>query len=385
MRLLFVTDARSPISRNWIRYFVERGDEVFIASTFDCELDFPVKRLEFTPVAFSAAKKRTSAPSSASSRTLSLRTKIRQWLGPVTLPAAAHKLRAFIKEVQPNLIHAMRIPYEGMLTAAALDGLVTRPSFLVSIWGNDFTLHAPSTPLMRYYTRKVMASVDALHADVERDIRLGREWGLSPETPTFVSPGNGGIRSEIFYPSNTTAKDPVIINPRGVRPYVRNDMFFKAIPLVLAKRPEAKFLCTGMQNEPQAQAWVKEFGIEHAVDLLPSFPHEKMGEVFRCAQIIISPSIHDGTPNTLLEGMACGCFPVAGDLESIREWITHGRNGLLFNSNDPQSIADAILLGLEREDLRKEAVSQNAEIIAKRAEYGMNMKRAAEFYEALGQ
>lgn len=385
MRLLFVTDARSPISRNWIRYFVERGDEVFIASTFDCELDFPVRRLEFTPVAFSAAKKRTSTPSSASSRTLGLRTKIRQWLGPVTLPASARKLRAFINDIKPDLVHAMRIPYEGMLTAVALDGLVTRPLFLISIWGNDFTLHAPSTPLMHYYTRKVMASVDALHADVERDIRLAREWGLSPETPTFVSPGNGGIRSEIFYPSNPAVKDPLIINPRGVRPYVRNDMFFKAIPLVLAKRPEAKFLCTGMQNEPQAQAWVKEFGIEHAIDLLPPFPHEKMGEVFRRAQIVISPSIHDGTPNTLLEGMACGCFPVAGDLESIREWITHGQNGLLFDSNDPRSIADAILLGLEREDLRKEAVSQNAEIIAKRAEYGMNMKRAAEFYEALGR
>src|SRR5690606_17294321 len=95
MRLLFVTDARSPISRNWMRYFVERGDEVFVASTFDCDLDFPIKRLEFSPVAFSSAKKRTSAPSSASSRTLNLRTQIRQWLGSLTIPASAPKLQAF--------------------------------------------------------------------------------------------------------------------------------------------------------------------------------------------------------------------------------------------------------------------------------------------------
>lgn len=69
-----------------------------------------------------------------------------------------------------------------------------------------------------------------------------------------------------------------------------------------------------MQNEPQAMGWVKEFGIENAVELLPAFPHEKMGDVFRGAQIVVSPSIHDGTPNSLLEAMACGCFPVAGDL-----------------------------------------------------------------------
>ncbi|HMX20842.1 MAG TPA: hypothetical protein PKC52_16390, partial [Anaerolineales bacterium] len=85
MKILFVVDGRSPISRNWIHYFVERGDEVYLASTFACELDFPVKRLELTPVAFSAVKKQTSTPGSGSSRTLGLRTRIRQWLGPVTI------------------------------------------------------------------------------------------------------------------------------------------------------------------------------------------------------------------------------------------------------------------------------------------------------------
>lgn len=385
MRLLFVTDARSPISRNWMRYFAERGDELFIATTFECgELDFPVKRLEFTPVAFSAVKKRTSAPSSASSRTLRLRTKIRQWLGPVTIPASARKLRKFINEVQPDLIHAMRVPYEGMLAAEALKGITpSRPAFLVSIWGNDFTLHAPSTPLMGWHTRRVMEAVDGLHADVARDVRLAREWGLSEEKPTLVSPGNGGVRSGIFYPPEVLVESPVVINPRGVRPYVRNDSFFKAIPLVLAKRPETKFLCSSMQGEAQALAWVQDLKIENAVELLPAFPHEKMGDVFRSAQIVVSPSIHDGTPNSLIEAMACGCFPVAGDLESIREWITHGQNGLLVDPADPQSIADAILSGLEREDLRQEAAGLNANIISARAEFGVNMKRVEEFYGAV--
>lgn len=380
MRLLFVTDARSPISRNWMKYFVERGDEVFVATTFDCELDFPVKRLEFTPVAFSSAKKRTSPPSSASARTLSLRTRLRQLLGPLTIPAAAPKLRAFIKEVQPDIVHAMRVPYEGMLAAAALKNLVTRPLFIVSIWGNDFTLHAPSTPLMTLHTRRVMQSVDALHADVERDIRLAHEWGLGVEKVTLVAPGSGGVRSEVFYPPAEPVTEPVIINPRGVRPYVRNDSFFKAIPLVLAKRPDAKFLCSSMQGEAQAQTWVRELGIENAVELMPPVPFAEMGNVFRRAQIVVSPSVHDGTPNSLIEAMACGCFPVAGDLDSIREWITHGQNGLLVDAGSPQSIADAILLGLEREDLRREAAGLNEALVSAKAEYGVMMQRVAEFY-----
>jgi glycosyltransferase involved in cell wall biosynthesis len=381
MRILFVTDARSPISQSWIKHFIKPENEIFIASTFDCELDFPA-RLMFTPVAFSAAKKKTSAPSSASSLTLNLRTALRQWLGPLTIPASARKLRKFIDEIQPDLIHAMRIPYEGMLTASALqNGRGTlAPTFIASVWGNDFTLHAPSTPLMKSYTKFVLQKVDALHADTNRDIKLAREWGFPEEKLSLVAPGNGGVRRDVFYAPKELVKNPIIINPRGVRPYVRNDSFFKAIPIVLAKYPEAKFLCTSMQGETQAIKWMSELNISHAVELLPAIEYQKMGELFRSAQIIVSPSIHDGTPNSLIEAMACGCFPVAGDLESIREWITHGQNGLLFDSNDPQSIADAITLGLEREDLRRDAAGLNAKLISAKADYEANMKKVEDFY-----
>ncbi|MDD2922321.1 MAG: glycosyltransferase family 4 protein [Anaerolineales bacterium] len=375
MKILFVADSRSPIAQNWIRYFAERGDEIYLASTFQGDIGFPLAKLEFTPVAFSAVKQ-TQRPKSAASLTVNFRTRIRQWIGPLTLPRSAKKLRAFIQQVQPDLIHALRVPYEGMLAATAN----TKIPLIASVWGNDFTLHAPSTPLMSYYTRKTMQAVSALHADCERDIRLAAKWSFDSNKPTLVAPGNGGIRRDVFYPPAELVKEPIVINPRGFRAYVRNDSFFKAIPLVLAKRPDAKFICASMQGEAQAIQWLKELNIEHAVALNPSVSHAEMAKIFRSAQIVVSPSIHDGTPNSLLEGMACGCFPVAGDLESIREWITHAHNGLLVDSSSPQSIADAILLGIEREDLRREAAGLNAEIISTRAAYEHNMKLAGEFY-----
>jgi glycosyltransferase involved in cell wall biosynthesis len=379
MRILFVADGRSPISQNWIRYFVDRGDEVYLASTFQCDLGFPVKQLAFTPVAFSAVKKQGTRPGSGSSRGLGLRTLIRQWLGPLTIPRSAKALQTFIDEVKPDLVHALRVPYEGMLASQ----IKSNVPLIVSIWGNDFTLHAPSTPFMKSYTRRVMKKVSALHADCQRDIRLAHEWGLEVGKPTLVTPGNGGIRSEVFYPPAEPVKDPVIINPRGFRAYVRNDSFFKSIPLVLAKRPDAKFVCASMHGEIRALQWIRELEIEKAVQLLPPSPHEKMGEVFRGAQIVVSPSIHDGTPNSLIEAMACGCFPIAGDLESIREWITPGKNGLLVNPADPQDIADAILMVLQREDLRRDAAGLNANLISARAEYETNMKRVVEFYKSI--
>lgn len=377
MKILYVADGRSPIAQNWIRHFVERGDDVYLASTFACSLYFPVKGLELTPVAFSSVKKVTQRPGTASARTVGLRTAIRQWFGPLTIRRSSQKLREYIERVQPDVVHAMRIPYEGMMAADAYNGT----PLIVSVWGNDFTLHAQSTRLMRHYTQWTMKVVDALHADCHRDVRLAREWGFGTGKLSVVAPGNGGIRSDVFYPSTMPIEKPIVINPRGIRPYVRNDMFFKAIPLVLAKQPNAKFVFALMAGEPQVEQWVKELGIGDSVELLPPMAHYEMADVFRRAQIVASPSIHDGTPNSLLEGIACGCFPVAGDLESIREWITPNKNGLLFDSNDAQSIANSICAAIENGSLREKAAELNHEIIAGRAEYKQNMKRAEEFYE----
>ena len=381
MKILYVADGRSPIALNWIRHFVERGDDVYLASTFACSLDFPLKELEITPVAFSSVQKVTQRPGTRSARTMGLRTAIRQWFGPFTIRRAADRLRGFIERVKPDIVHAMRIPYEGMLAADAYTGA----PLIVSTWGNDFTLHAPSTRLMGHYTQWTMKVADALHADCQRDVRLAHQWGFARDKLSLATPGNGGIRTDIFYPPEKPITEPIIINPRGFRHYVRNDVFFKAIPLVLKNYRNAKFIFALMAGEEQASEWIREVEIESSVELLPPLSHAQMADVFRRAQIVASPSVHDGTPNSLLEGIACGCFPVAGDLESIREWITPNENGLLFNSNDARSIADAICVAIENKNLREKATTVNRAIISTRAEYQQNMKRAEEFYEKVAR
>lgn len=384
MRLLFVADGRSPIALNWMQYFVERGDEVFLASTFACQPTLKLSGLEIVPVAFSGVKPAPAASSLPRSglwgaSTLQLRTALRQWLGPLTISRASQRLRGVIERVKPDLVHAMRIPYEGMLAADA-SGLVP---WLVSVWGNDFTLHAPSTPLMSHYTEWTLKAADALHADCQRDIRLAKQLGFAVNKPTLVTPGSGGIRTDVFYPPSRPVEAPLVVNPRGFRAYVRNDVFFQAIPLVLKERPDARFACASMAGEHQALAWIEKLGIGSVVKLLPSRPHAEMADLFRSAQVVVSPTTHDGTPNTLLEALACGCFPVAGDLESIREWITPGKNGLLVDAGDPSALAAAILRGLNETALRRQAAEQNAGLIAERAEYTCNMAQAAKFYEKI--
>ena len=385
MRILFVADGRSPTALSWIEYFIKAGHEVHLASTFNCKPPLPFSSLEFVPVAYSevASANPVNRTGLRKSVPTALRTRLRNWIGPSTLSKASRHLRNIIEHVNPDLIHAMRIPYEGMLAAKA----EPEKPLVISVWGNDFTLHAQSNPFMGAATRGAMRRAVALHSDTQRDLRLATQYGFDHKKPSLVIPGNGGIRSEIFYPlpdetdEGKTVARLRVINPRGLRAYVRNDVFFQAIPQVLVQRPEVRFYCPSMEGEPEAQRWVDKLGIGDYVSLMPKLGPRALADSYHSAQVMVSPSTHDGTPNSLLEAMACGVFPVCGDLESIREWITHGENGLLVDPTNPKLLADAIVWALKDSELRKRAAKINADIVAERADYARNMKKAEEFYQ----
>lgn len=392
MRLLFVADGRSPIALNWINYFLNRGDEVHLASTFDCNPSEKFASVTFVPVAFSQLKRtqgtrkdvRENSGLIWGSSFVRLRTSMRRFLSPLSIPNSATQLEGILDEIKPDLVHALRIPFEGILAGRAMQVDKGIP-LIISVWGNDFTLHAGATPWMSRYTRLALSRADGLHTDCQRDLRLSSYWGFSLEKNSLVIPGNGGVKTDLFYPleSPSGSGNRMVINPRGVRSYIRNDTFFAAIPIILSKHPKTKFICPGMAGEDEVMNWINKYGIKQEVELLPSLSIREMAELFRQAAVAVSPSTHDGTPNTLLEAMACGCYPVAGDLDSIREWITPGENGSLINPSDPQELAEAISYALENPDVRQKARTINLEIIMERAEYQISMARAVEFYESV--
>lgn len=393
MRLLIVADGRSPFARNWITYLSERH-EVHLLSSFACEPISGLASLEYVRVAFSQTQ---SSPSGGGppggARAIRLRAWIRHWLGPLTIPLAAATVTAAIADKKPDLVHAMRIPYEGMVTAQASPSV----PWVLSVWGNDFTLHASASPGMAWFTRLAMQRADALHTDCRRDLRLAQRWGFDKAKPSVVLPGNGGVKRRIFHPQpaepgqigpklteilNTIpAGVPLVVNPRGFRGYVRNDTFFRSIPFILKRLPETIFLCPNMAGEAVAQEWINRLELGGKVHLLPRLSPHEMAAVFRRSQVTVSPSTHDGTPNTLLEALACGSFPVAGDLESIREWVEPGHNGLLIDPDSPQQLADAVLEGLLNGQLRRSAFAANQALIEERASHQRVMPAVEQFYQ----
>lgn len=398
LHILLVADGRSPIARRWIGSLLAAGERVTLCSTFACAPIAGLESLHILPVAFAGLAGSQSAntrPNAGSRRLVSrfrpLFLGARYWLGPLSLNAYGKPFRKLLAACQPDLVHALRIPFEGMLAAA------TPPSLplVVSIWGNDLTLHAQGSRWMAAATRRTLQRADALVADAARDLRLAAAWGFDPQKPRLLVPGGGGIDlaeiqalRERAHPSTEIipAGVPLVVNPRGFRPgSLRNDVFFQSIPLVLERQPEIHFVCPSMAGQPEAIEWIERLKIGPAVHLLPTLPQAQLWELFLRADVFISPSAHDGTPNSLLEAMACGCLPIVGDIESMREWITPGINGLLVDANQAQTLAEAVLLALENPALRAEAARSNRQIITNRADVNQVRAQVVEFYQSMLQ
>ena len=86
---------------------------------------------------------------------------------------------------------------------------------------------------------------------------------------------------------------------------------------------------------------------------------------FRHCQVIALSSYAEGLPNVLVEGMLCGCTPVATDCETgPREVLQDGKYGYLVPVGDAPAMAAAIAEALDKpipDDLLKEAIKSFSE------------------------
>jgi glycosyltransferase involved in cell wall biosynthesis len=398
MHILLVADGRSPITRSWLRMLSGLKYRVSLISTYPCESISGLEDQFTLPLAFASMSGSQVAAGGSRSQTWvrgwvarlrPLLLRVRALAAPLILGRFRAEYLRLLEQLKPDIVHALRIPFEGMLAAATPPGI----PLILSIWGNDLTFHARTSFLMARQTRKALRRADGLLADAGRDLRLAQKWGLRAVVPALVLPGSGGldldeinrtITLHIEQPYRLPQERTLVVNPRGFRPgSVHQDVFFRCLPKVLAEFPQAYFVCTAMQNQPQAQKWVSEYHLENHVLLLPYLNQQQLWQLFSRSQVYVSLSSHDGTPNTFLEAMACGCFPVVGDIESLREWLENGRNGLLVDPRDADAAADAILRALRHPELRQRARQGNIQILKERAELNRVRAQAGEFYRSL--
>ncbi|MBN1274282.1 MAG: glycosyltransferase family 4 protein [Candidatus Aminicenantes bacterium] len=103
--------------------------------------------------------------------------------------------------------------------------------------------------------------------------------------------------------------------------------------------------------------------ISSRVIFLDPIPHEKMPLYFNLSQCSISIPSSEGMPQSLFETMACGCFPILGDLPQYKEIISNKKTGIIVPLNDPESLAEAMVWTVKNpEALHHAAISNRRKV-----------------------
>lgn len=305
------------------------------------------------------------------------------------LTSRAKRLANLIKTLKPDIVHSLQMQGPSYLTLEAkriLDGEGFEfPKWIYSSWGSDIYLFASQSEHVDKIS-SVLKETDYLITDCVRDINLAREHGFKG-TVLGVFPTGGGFEVDEH---QRFIQQPVssrrIIALKGI---MRSERVGRATVALDAIRECADVLVDHSiviysadgETAEKATSVREETGID--IEFWPPSSHEEFVRLLGRTKLSIGLNISDGTPNTMLESMMMGAFPIQSDTVSTREWIEHGINGLLVDPNDPAELANAIRRSIDDNKLLESAAAANKAEIREKLQRDAVAKKVADIYRAV--
>ncbi len=130
----------------------------------------------------------------------------------------------------------------------------------------------------------------------------------------------------------------------------------------LLKEIEAKpqLIYSGIGPDLEAvESRVAELNLSKNVRLLGYADYETVPEIYRRADVFVSPTYAEGFSNTILEAMASGLTIVSTSAVGVVDCLRHRENGLLVSPGNVPELKDALREILIDEGLRR-ALASNA-------------------------
>jgi glycosyltransferase involved in cell wall biosynthesis len=87
---------------------------------------------------------------------------------------------------------------------------------------------------------------------------------------------------------------------------------------------------------------VRSRGHDKSVKILGPQPLSNVADLMRQVQVLCLPSHGEGTPNCVMEAMACGLPVVATEVGGIPDIVDSNRTGILVQKGDVQKLAEAL-------------------------------------------
>lgn len=289
------------------------------------------------------------------------------------LPAML-RARKVVRSLAPDIVHAHYATSAGL--AAYVCGF---HPYLVTAHGTDLTQGIKSS-VWRPILRWVFRNADCVNP-VSSELRdMVFDLGISSHKVETLTLGIDTKRFSFKKPQSISAPAPLrLICTRRLEQVYDHRTIIDAMAILARRQIDFRltFAGGGSLNE-KLQMLATEQGIRNKITFLGEVRNSKLAELLADQDIYLSASTRDGTSLGLLEAMASGIYPIVSDIKANAEWIKHGCNGHLHKVSDPNSLAESILAF--RRDPGREALRLNRELVLRRGDRSINMKRLEEVY-----
>jgi glycosyltransferase involved in cell wall biosynthesis len=288
-----------------------------------------------------------------------------------------NKVKKIIKQVNPDVLHALYATSYGMV--GALTGF--KP-YIVTALGSDVLISGRQSKLYRRMLKYVFRKanyVTCMAEHMEKEILL---MGISHEKLSVI---RFGIDPTLFNDKSRliTPNEFLITSTRNFEPIYNHELLFSAMEMVKDKIKNVKLVMVGdgSQREYLKKRCIEK-GLEQITIFTGKITQPEIAALLNKTNVFITVSLSDGNCISLNEAMACGAWCIAGDIEATRPWITNGVNGFLVPVDKPAELAEKIMESYTNyATLVENAQPINKKLIAEKAIWDVNMEQMDAIYK----
>jgi L-malate glycosyltransferase len=293
--------------------------------------------------------------------------------------AAAHVrwIRALLRELRPDVVHAHWLP--GFAFLAAVAG--ARP-LVAMAWGSDvLRARRAQTLANRVALRRAAVAMADSQALLDRLVALGaaRErcvlvnWGV--DLSAFRPAGDRrALRAELGL-----GDGPVVLSPRSLMPVYNPRVIVDAWAQVAAERDDVQLV---LKHMGVVREVLGELPFPDRVHVVGHVDYERMPAYYGAADACVSIAASDSSPRSVWEAMACGAPCVLSDLPWVHEQIS---DEALVVPIETGAVADALRRLLSDRDLATGIAERGRALVERHHDRAAQMDRLADTYRGLTQ
>ena len=267
-----------------------------------------------------------------------------------------------LQNIKPDVVHSFAL-YVSCVPIKEVMKKHRKLRWIYSSWGSDL-FYFQNEPSYLKDIKRVLPRVDYMFSDCKRDAKIAKQYGFKGKM-LGVFPGGGG------YPVSSMKENLQPLQYRNtilIKGYQgrsgRAINVLQAIRKLKDQLSSYNIVVFGADSEVIHFVNTNKLAEWKNLTTYKKIPHNSILDLMGKALIYIGNSNSDGMPNTLLEAIIMGAFPIQSNPGgATAEIIEHKKNGLLIdNPESIEEISSLILYAIDDSQMIKKAMAMNMEI-----------------------